>query len=727
MPAIQNIPGLPVATALNGTEEIWAVQNGLDVRVTATQIAALGGGGGGGGFGNLTPVNGVLIANGTHQPLVVDPGVSGQVLTSNGAGIPPTYQVAPSGTVSGGGTGLNSVPAGDLLAGNGVNPLLLIDPGTTGQVLTSNGPGVPPSMQAPSSSSGTVPNGGTGRSTLAVHGVLIGQGASAINVTTPGTAGQVLTSNGASADPTFQAVPTPTIDVPHGGTGVATLFAHGLLIGNGTGNVVVSSPGTAGQVLTSNGASADPTMQNLAVTVPQGGTGASTLTIHGVVIGQGTSAVHITAAGTAGQALLSNGAAADPTFQTIPIPNVDVPHGGTGVATLTNHGVLIGQGTSALHITSAGTAGFVLTSNGASADPTFQASSSTYPPTPTPDFQTYCQAQFEAGLNVNWIWGPIVLDAPVRVNFDQNNNGFVVNLNGATVSPSAIYPVDTTVDMVTFIIPNSAPSNTNIQGFHLKNGVFLGINPSAVAVCRNCVVIACQLNVSGIYNGGVSECEFVAAGRSGLQLYGSVFEWDVISCGWRDNHFAGCEMRNPNVPGAGIISSINFFGGDARTNGTGGGGNGYGIASTAESAFQEAGGFYIYSTNFISNASAGVLAPAGVALIIGSHFENNCGNNGAETDAGVWVTGGGTGLFYECQAAHSSFNPQLYFVRYVGSFSAFLIQHCFSFNENTGGQELTGVMTGSGTVFADSTSNNANYNGGGGWTAKIEVVTSTAV
>jgi hypothetical protein len=49
-----------------------------------------------------------------------------------------------------------------------------------------------------------------------------------------------------------------------------------------------------------------------------------------------------------------------------------VTSGGTGDTTLTDHGVLIGQGTTAVAITSAGTSGYVLTSNGASADPTFE-------------------------------------------------------------------------------------------------------------------------------------------------------------------------------------------------------------------------------------------------------------------------------------------------------------------------------------------------------------------
>lgn len=70
--------------------------------------------------------------------------------------------------------------------------------------------------------------------------------------------------------------------VPNGGTGVNTLAAHGLLIGAGTGNIVVSGAGTTGQVLTSNGAAADPTFQapvtsgRSAVTAVAGAASAST-------------------------------------------------------------------------------------------------------------------------------------------------------------------------------------------------------------------------------------------------------------------------------------------------------------------------------------------------------------------------------------------------------------------------------------------------------------------
>lgn len=46
---------------------------------------------------------------------------------------------------------------------------------------------------------------------------------------------------------------TGTMVVANGGTGLATLTANSLLVGNGTGNVTFIAPGTSGNVLTSNG------------------------------------------------------------------------------------------------------------------------------------------------------------------------------------------------------------------------------------------------------------------------------------------------------------------------------------------------------------------------------------------------------------------------------------------------------------------------------------------
>lgn len=55
---------------------------------------------------------------------------------------------------------------------------------------------------------------------------------------------------------------------------------------------------------------------SVTVTVAQGGTGATTFTDGGVIIGNSTGALQVTTAGTSGQVLTSNGAGVDPTFQT---------------------------------------------------------------------------------------------------------------------------------------------------------------------------------------------------------------------------------------------------------------------------------------------------------------------------------------------------------------------------------------------------------------------------
>ena len=52
----------------------------------------------------------------------------------------------------------------------------------------------------------TLAQGGTGVSSFTAHGVLIGEGSSALSVVSPGTSGYGLVSNGAISDPTFQAI-----------------------------------------------------------------------------------------------------------------------------------------------------------------------------------------------------------------------------------------------------------------------------------------------------------------------------------------------------------------------------------------------------------------------------------------------------------------------------------------------------------------------------------------
>ena len=88
-----------------------------------------------------------------------------------------------------------------------------------------------------------------------------------------------------------QSAPTTTVNLAATGYTVATLVAN---LEGGTVSSLAS-----------------------AITVPNGGTGAGTFTANGVMFGNGTSALGVTAAGTAGQVLLSGGSGAAPSFGNI--------------------------------------------------------------------------------------------------------------------------------------------------------------------------------------------------------------------------------------------------------------------------------------------------------------------------------------------------------------------------------------------------------------------------
>jgi hypothetical protein len=100
-----------------------------------------------------------------------------------------------------------------------------------------------------------VANGGTGLATITAHYTLVGAGTSAIAMVAPSaTAGVPFVSGGSSADPSFT-----TAVVAGGGTGVATLAANGVVVGEGTAAVhVVGTSSTADAVVAWAAAGSDP-------------------------------------------------------------------------------------------------------------------------------------------------------------------------------------------------------------------------------------------------------------------------------------------------------------------------------------------------------------------------------------------------------------------------------------------------------------------------------------
>jgi len=105
---------------------------------------------------------------------------------------------------------------------------------------------------------------------------------------------------------------------------------------------------------------------------------ASAVSQYNALVGGASNAItSIAPSATTGIALVSQGAAADPAFSTVVVAG-----GGTGATTLTAHSVLIGNGTSAIvQVGPVVSTGAILSSNGVGSDPGF--TTATYPLTST--------------------------------------------------------------------------------------------------------------------------------------------------------------------------------------------------------------------------------------------------------------------------------------------------------------------------------------------------------
>ncbi len=127
-----------------------------------------------------------------------------------------------------------------------------------------------------------------------------------------GTAGKALVSTD-----TFGGTAFGNLGVSGGGTGLATLTAHALQVGNGTGTVTQLGPNASTVLpLVSGGSSADPSFALL--TVPGGGTGLATLTAHAIQLGNGASTPTQLAVGATGT-ILKGVSSADPAFTATPV------------------------------------------------------------------------------------------------------------------------------------------------------------------------------------------------------------------------------------------------------------------------------------------------------------------------------------------------------------------------------------------------------------------------
>ena len=198
----------------------------------------------------------------------------------------PTGVTFPTGLPpSSGGTGLTATPAaGQLLIGNGTGYTLNTLTAGSGVQITNNagaitistynGGGSVTSVSGSGGSTGLTLTGGpiVGAGTLTLGGTLgvtsggtgvtssTGAGSVVLN-TSPTLASSTLNSptinngsisNAAITGGSVSSLTTP-LGVASGGTGASSLTANAVVVGNGTGAVSTVSPGTSGNVLTSNG------------------------------------------------------------------------------------------------------------------------------------------------------------------------------------------------------------------------------------------------------------------------------------------------------------------------------------------------------------------------------------------------------------------------------------------------------------------------------------------
>jgi hypothetical protein len=139
----------------------------------------------------------------------------------------------------------------------------------------------------------------------------------------------------------------------------------------------IPSGGSTHQVLAKNSATNFDTGWYSTISLLATAFQTTTLTQNGILYGNGTSLLGITPQGTSGYFLGGNGAAA-PTFQQVNLTTgatgvLTQTFGGLGTASLASHAVILGSTGAAVAAAAPGNVGLALISNGSTSDPSFQA------------------------------------------------------------------------------------------------------------------------------------------------------------------------------------------------------------------------------------------------------------------------------------------------------------------------------------------------------------------
>lgn len=129
--------------------------------------------------------------------------------------------------------------------------------------------------------------GGTGYSSYAVGDILYADTASTLAKLAAVAAGSVLISGGVTTAPSWGKVGLTThvsgiLPVANGGTGASTLASGGVLLGNGTGTITSSTTSTAGQFLISADTTYTPTWRSMSGDAALSDTGSLTIVANAI-------------------------------------------------------------------------------------------------------------------------------------------------------------------------------------------------------------------------------------------------------------------------------------------------------------------------------------------------------------------------------------------------------------------------------------------------------------
>ena len=303
------------------------------------------------------------------------------------------------------------------------------------------------------------------------------------------------------------------------------------------------------------------------------------------------------------------------------------------------------------------------------------------------DFRLALETALNASEMLDWTWGDVTLTSPAVVNLGTGDHisGGGLDMHGAKIICGF---VDTSQDLLIIQGAVGLPSTRELRGMTFKDILMWG-----QGACRNGLVFKTNGNAN-IYGCTLNRVSSVGCAKSGILMYGNVFETDVISSYLADNGEAGLELRNPTAgTGNGVISSIKIFGGDFRT-------NKYGIATSADTAYQEPAGFIVYGADFIANQSAAILASSGLQLVDSCHMENNCNAATPEMNAAIKMSYGSCTV-RNTQAPENN-TKQTRLIEVYGTGSTITVTQCYCFDQTDFSAHPLVVTTGgNGTIRAD--------------------------